>query len=491
MDESRLGPDDATDGIEQSLEPTSDIAPGADGQHPLQFDDEAPTRAVTSDVPQLTPLALEMDHDGLAVRMEPRYEWSSAPADADPVMSFLLTLTPEGPPLRSGSDGPAAHLILALDLSASMNHADKYPVLTQALEGMIAELQASGGPDVLLSIVVFAYGAETLLRAVPVSAVTARDVLTAIDRCELRFGRYTDIVGALSRAGRIAYDGHKADPALPVRIVVMTDGRPQDVDGAGRMMGTIARMPVDVDALAFGADANVDVLKDLFAGRRGGTVKHVRSDTLGEAYERIGEVARNVVAKRSLLEVTLGPGVVGGSAFRFRPARHAYGKGAFRDGVVFETDLGSLESGRSYSLLFQVRLPQTTGNDTEIGSVRLRVPGHGGPREYRCALAVPRHAGTVEIDADPVVVEARHVLEALEAEDPEALLKALRTRRKLYISERRDPYLLEVVDKAIAELETAGTLAALSRNERAALTAHTATAGSGRPRPSRREFSFR
>ena len=55
-------------------------------------------------------------------------------------MSVLLTLTPEGAPLVQG-DGPVAHVILCVDLSASMNHPDKYPVLTRALEGMIEDLQ--------------------------------------------------------------------------------------------------------------------------------------------------------------------------------------------------------------------------------------------------------------------------------------------------------------------------------------------------------------
>ena len=44
-------------------------------------------------------------------------------------------------------------------------------------------------------------------------------------------------------------------------------------------------------------------------------------------------------------------------AYRFRPARHRYGDDAFEGGKKFVRDLGTLESGRTYSLLFQVRLP--------------------------------------------------------------------------------------------------------------------------------------
>jgi uncharacterized protein YegL len=449
---------------------------------------------MTDVVPPLSPLQLAdlaFDEGEMSVRIEPRYEWGSAPADADPVMSVLLTVTPGGPPLVEGRKGAIAHVILALDLSASMNHPDKYPVLSKALEAMIDDLRSSGGPEILLSVVVFARGAETLLKSVPVSTLDAREVVRAVDACPLRFGNYTDVRGALSRAGRLAFDSHRSDPKLPLRIYLMTDGRPQDVEGAKWMMRErLSRVPVDVDALAFGADADVNVLKDLVCGHRGGTVKHVRTETLGEAYGRIGDVARRVVAKRALLRVELARGVVGGAAYRFRPARHSYGASAFAEGRVFETDLGTLESGRSYSLLFQVRLPQTQDAESAVGDVVLRVPGWGGPREFRATLAIPRHRDSIAIEPDPLVSEARQVLESLDRDDPEALLKALRARRKIYIAERRDPYLLEVVEKAIAELEAAGNLNALTGAERAALTAHTASAGSVKPKAGRREYSF-
>ena len=45
----------------------------------------------------------------------------------------------------------------------------------------------------------------------------------------------------------------------------------------------------------------------------------------------------------------------------------------------FEVDLGTLESGRPYQLLFELRLPRARpGTETEVGRVSLRVPGFGG-----------------------------------------------------------------------------------------------------------------
>jgi len=462
----------------------------------FELDDGAATGREAAPTAQPRPLATPIGE--LNVQIEPRFEWSSAPASSDPVMSVLLTLTADGAPLLDRADGPVAHLVLALDVSASMDHADKYPVLVQALEGMLADLQTSGGRDVLISVVAFADGAETLFRGVLASELTASELVDAVDRSALRFGRYTDLVGALSRAGRIAYDSHREHPQLPVRVYVMTDGKPQDIVGAAAMMRRIARMPIDIDALAFGSDADVGVMQQLLGGHRGGTVKHVRKQTLGEAYERIGAVARRVVSKRALVSIALGSGVVGGAVYRFRPGRFAYGAQAFRGGTRFEADLGTLESGRRYSLLFQVRLPQTTVAQSEIGMVILRVPGFGGPRSFRCALAIPRHRGMKTPSSDPFVVEARQVLEGMENDaDPAAALRALGVRRKLYVAERRDPFLVNVVDKAIAELRERGTLDALSTTERASLVAHTATAGSlgklgkiARAAATKREYTF-
>ena len=48
----------------------------------------------------------------------------------------------------------------------------------------------------------------------------------------------------------------------------------------------------------------------------------------------------------------------GGDAFRYRPGRMRYPKLAFRDGKVFSADLGVIEKGRTYQLLFEMRPPE-------------------------------------------------------------------------------------------------------------------------------------
>jgi uncharacterized protein YegL len=424
---------------------------------------------------------------GLKVEMDAKFEILSAPADAEPVVHLLLTLLPEGPPIIDPMTGPTAHVILALDLSASMNHPDKYPVLTEALSNMLYSLKSQNSGDVLVSVVVYAYGASTIVRRASAKSLDPRALLTDIDRSPLRFGRYTDVVGALKRAGGLAQKSLADNRAMPVRIYLLTDGRPQDMDGARAVLATIAKMPIDVDGLAFGADADVKALQELVSGGRGGTVKHVRAETLSDAFGRIAETSQRVVSNRALFDLELRPGVVGGEASRFRPARHRYGDSAFAGGTKFSVDLGTLESGRPYTLLFELRLPRAkAGTETEVGRATLRVPGYGGARIFERHLGLPRHDGTETI-ADPEVVAAREVVAALAGDDPEAMLRALRVRRRIYEDERRDTHVLGVIDKAISELQERGSLAALSAAEHAALLSHTCTAGGSGSTPARRK----
>jgi uncharacterized protein YegL len=432
----------------------------------------------------LAPLSAS-DESALDVELTTAFEHASVPGDDDSVEHFLLTLSPAGPPALDPAAGPVAHVILALDISASMNRTDKYPVLTEALANMLYDLKRPGSADVLLSVVVYAYGAEIVLRDVPAANLDPRHLLRAIDRSKLLFGRYTDAVGALSRAGRIAYDSVQAHRNMPVRIFLLTDGRPQDMDGARKVMEKIRKMPVDVEGLAFGKDADVAALQELVSGGRGGTVKQIRSDTISEAFGRIAEAAATVVTNRAILDVELAEGVVGGAAWRWRPGRHRYGDDAFVAGRTFKTDLGTLEGGRSYSLLFQVRVPVAAGGETEVARVALRVPTRDGLRTFETLVTVARHTGPKPATADRDVQAAREVLQAIGTADPKDQLRALQVRRKLYVDERRDPDNIAALDRAIAEIEQKGSLSALSAQDQATILSHTCSVGT--LRPNRRE----
>lgn len=456
------------------------------GVTPTQTQDLVFVLADEEEAPEAEPVEVSAagtapEGSALEIEIEPRFEVHSAPVRGEPVVHTLVRIKPRGAPLVRREDGPVAHVILCLDLSASMDHPDKYPVLKEGLIRMLLEHMINEGPDVLLSVVVFGYGSETVLKMQPLSQIDPDKLVRAIDRSQLRFTRYTDLVGALNLAGCLAARSHQANRKLPLRIVVLTDGKPQDVDGALERMSKIARLPTDVDGLCFGPDADVAAMKRILCGHRGGTVKHVDRESLAGAFQRMVESAQTVVAKRSLLSFELAPGLRGGAAFRFRPGRHSFGTGAFYGGRKFSVDLGTLESGRDYSLLFQLRLPEGKGDETEVGSFSVRVPGYGGPQTYEKLLSIPRHRDEdIEIAADPVVIQARHILEVVDQDDLANQIRSLRARKRLYEAERRDPFVVHTLGKAIEILERGGSLdEELTSSERAAMIAHTRTVVAG------------
>jgi len=436
-----------------------------------------PPAGADSDAHESLGDALERDaHATLALHA--KYEVSSVSGDDPPLLGVLVELEASGTPLRRAGAGPVAHVVLALDVSASMNVADKFPVLREAVAGMLDELRAPGAAAVLVSVVIFAKGAAVVLRDRPATQLRAGPLFDAIVRHPICFTRYTDVAGALDRAGRIAWEQSQAARTLPIRIYLLTDGKPQDLARAREAAERCGKVTCDLHALAFGADADVRVLQDLFAGRRGGTVKSVRRGTIGDAFERIAEVAQRVVATRCRVQADLAPGVVGGAAFRYRPARVRFPDPAFAGGKRFSADLGTIETDRPYSLLLEVRPPETSDPVSDLGTVTVRIPGYGGPIETSIRLIVPRTPpGAPPGEPDREVRAARDILDALDDSDPHAALRALRLRRTLYEHERRDPGLLAILDHAIGLLERTGSLAALSPGEHATLLAHTCTSG--------------
>ncbi|MCE9638349.1 MAG: VWA domain-containing protein [Planctomycetes bacterium] len=437
---------------------------------------EAPVFEESGPVTTPAPPSIPAPHATLA--LQARFERSTVPGDDPPLSGLLLEIRAAGRPLRAGVQGPVAHVILALDVSASMNAKDKFPVLRQAVTKMLDDLRAPGAAPVLVSFVVFARGAAVISRDTLASETQPDPLFDAIRRSPLCFTNYTDVAGALDRAGRIAYDWTQRAKTLPVRIYLMTDGRPQDMPAAQAAADRCGRVGCDMNAMAFGADADVRVLQDLFAGRRGGTVKSVRKETIGDAFERIAEVAQRVVATRCSVHADLAPGVVGGAAFRYRPARVRFPEPAFEGSKRFHADLGTIENDRTYSLLFEVRPPETMDPVSDLGTITVRIPSFGGPVESTIRLRLPRTPpGSPPGDEDREVRAARDILDALDDSDPQAALRALRLRRTLYEAERRDPGLLSILDRAIELLETTGSLAGLSAGEHATLLAHTCTSG--------------
>jgi hypothetical protein len=90
-------------------------------------------------------------------------------------------------------------------------------------------------------------------------------------------------------------------------------------------------------------------------------------------------------------------------------------------------------------------------------------------------VSIQRHTGATVAQAVPEVKAARDVVDALDSDDPQDNIRALKMRREMYAREQRDAYVVETIDRAIAALERHGSLAALSQADQAVLISHTLT----------------
>jgi hypothetical protein len=142
----------------------------------------------------------------------------------------------------------------------------------------------------------------------------------------------------------------------------------------------------------------------------------------------------------------------------------------------FRADLGTIETDRSYQLLFEIRAQETLETVSALGRFTVTIPGFGSPISESDQLTIPRlPAGSLPGDVDSTVRTARDILTALTDRDPIAALRALRLRLGLYERERRDPGLLTIIRRAVHLLEKHGSLDGLSPDEHATLLAHTCT----------------
>jgi hypothetical protein len=413
-----------------------------------------------------------------AARVEVRTRTERVPAGHGSAVEIhvFVDLVPHGPPLIDPSTGPVAHLIFAIDVSATMNRPDRFPAVARSLRRALRDLARPAAPPSLVSLIVFAGRAKTLLRGVPARHVDASEIVRALATSPLMFTPGADVAGALRRAGKIACGQLRARRAMPVRVCLVTDGRPQDVARTSRIMTRIRSLPVDVRALTFGDDADVAYLRDLVAGGRGGTAEGMRPDTVDAALRAAARVPLGALSNRAILQFELARGVEGVDAWRRYPGRHRFGDGAFVCDSTFRCDLGMLESDQTYSLRFILRVADSSADATRLGRLSLRLRGTVGPRIFEREVST----GDGGVRAAPAA--ARGGIDAPETHDVETRLMALRVRRRLYRTEGRDPDVIGVIGKAIAALETAGSLAGLSVSECETLRVH--ARGTASPRRS-------
>ncbi|HWA25895.1 MAG TPA: von Willebrand factor type A domain-containing protein [Lacunisphaera sp.] len=240
---------------------------------------------------------------------------------------------------------PSANLVFLLDVSGSMNHPNKLPLVKQSLRLLVDKLRA----DDHVAIAVYA-GASGLVLPSTVAGRKA-DILEAIDRLEA--GGATN--GAMGI--QLAYDIAKANfiPGGINRVILATDGDFNvGVTSEGELTRLIekkAKSGVFLSVLGFGMGNLKDNTLEQLADKGNGNYAYI--DTLAEARKTLVEQAGGTlmtIAKDVKIQVEFNPDQV----LAYRLIGYENRLLAKEDFNNDKIDAGEIGAGHTVTALYEV-----------------------------------------------------------------------------------------------------------------------------------------
>ena len=259
---------------------------------------------------------------------------------------------------------PAANLVFLLDVSGSMQSANKLPLVKQSLRLLVDKLRA----DDRVAIAVYAGASGLALPSTPVSRKA--DILEAIDRLEA--GGSTN--GAMGI--QLAYDIAKANFIMSGvnRVILATDGDFNvGVTSEGELTRLIeekAKSGVFLSVLGFGMGNLKDSTLEQLADKGNGNYAYI--DSLAEAKKSLVEQAGGTlvtIAKDVKIQVEFNPAQV--QAYRLIGYENRLlAKKDFNNDQV---DAGEIGAGHTVTALYEV---------VPVGEDMDAAPG-GDPLKYQ------------------------------------------------------------------------------------------------------------
>jgi Ca-activated chloride channel family protein len=235
-----------------------------------------------------------------------------------------------------GAHRPPINLAVVVDTSGSM---EGTPIgdARAATRALLSQLQHGDR----LAVVAFSSSAEVLLPSTVIDEHSMDQLGTAIDRMEAR--GTTDLRGGLT-AGLEEVVRHW-DPNGVNRVVLLSDGVPNDASGIESMAQAAGERSIAITALGLGADYD-ETLLGAIAQRSGGRFHAVEESSAVATVFR-DEVFRLVrtVARGAYVELSPGPGVT--IVGVVGPATTASGNGV-------RIEIGDLSEGDSRDVLVRM-----------------------------------------------------------------------------------------------------------------------------------------
>ena len=410
-----------------------------------------------------------INENGALFKIEYHFVQPFLPPDREQLAQFVVRFSSQNG-LKSSLPGVGTHVCLILDVSGSMNEASKYPYLLKAIPFVIEALSEKDR----LSIILFSSTSELIWSS---DVITCRknlqQILQAIDNSRIKFeGTY------LSTALRIAIDKIKEQnlPEEITRLYILTDGQLQDTRACILLNSELRRLGIEINSYGFGQDFAEETMRQIMDGCQGGRVKWVsNTEMIWKSFEHIGEVARNIIAANAKLELTFTPDVTPGDAFRFEP-------GIFWFGPVddtskhFQRHIGGLEKERVYTYAFEARIYPSHNDHEHIATAMLNYTFQGKQQSVKQDIVIersvePKKQGQVNKEIEDIFL----ALEGQRSNDPQSKRVSIEARLKILRHQGGDPAQITLLEKALEELRSEGTLERLSPWERRQLDADTSS----------------
>jgi Ca-activated chloride channel family protein len=279
---------------------------------------------------------------------------------------------------------PALNLGLVLDTSGSMD-GDAIKALRDNAREMVGKLR--NGDHV--SVVVFHSRAEVLVPNTVVGEGNRAEILHAIE------GIHATGTTALADGLGVGYQQLMAGqlPAGINRLVLFSDGIPNDATQIPNMLAQIHGSGVSVTSLGFGLDYDTALMTQI-ARDTGGAFHYIEKPTeVAQVFDEELSKMTMIVGRNLVLRLQPGPGVT----IHALPNLQPIGGGAF------QTTIGDLAGGESRDLMIPIDVTsRAEGSTVELVEATLMfedVIGHSGGQQREAYLGLKTSADAAKVQA--------------------------------------------------------------------------------------------
>lgn len=368
----------------------------------------------TASAPRRNKFALDPEVAAKAAKFGPQLTASFDLEAYEPGRESTINMLVE---LRFDPPEPAAlepvpnNIGLLLDVSGSMRREGKFELMCSAVRAFLERLPSKDRASIVLFADESYVAADCFSGGLGASSVDA--LLDAIRNAPNLFSRRTNLSPALADVHGI-YSRFSGWAQGVERVYVLTDGRWHDRDECGHALDQIRGRRAEIGVYGFGTELDVGSIKQLMRGQLGGWVKPiVNKPDIITCFGHLTEVSQSLLAAQGRLVVCLDNRTIPLDAWSFRPHPRYFGAMQKRE---FMCDLGPIESGRTYSLLFELALHPDEKPRSPIALIRA-LWGRGEQyNECRMIASVAR--------AESLVYEHELVLGAPSEQDIAQMLPA-------------------------------------------------------------------